>query len=65
MLSNLTIGVVIVQLSWYQVDITMSEGSNADNTMVDIEEKCIVNDKPERIETVKVAEFKDELQKRR
>ena len=44
-LTSFTIRVVIVQLSWYQVDIMMSEGSNAD--IVDIEEKCIVNDKPE------------------
>jgi hypothetical protein len=41
----------------------MPEGSSPDNMIVDIEEGCIVNDK--RIATMKVAELKDELKKRK
>lgn len=43
----------------------MSEGLNADNTIVDVEERCVVNDKLTRIGTMKVAKLKDELKKRR
>jgi hypothetical protein len=39
----------------------MPEGSNSDNIIVDIEERCIVNAKLTRIATMKVAELKDEL----
>ena len=42
----------------------MSEGLNADNTIVDIEERCVVKDKLTRIGTMKVAKLKDELKKR-
>ena len=42
---------------------TMSEGSNADNTSV--AERCVVNDKLTRIETMEIEELKKELKKRR
>lgn len=42
----------------------MTGGSNADNTIVDVEERCIVNDKLTRIETMKVVELKEKLKRR-
>lgn len=43
----------------------MSEGSNTDNTIIDVGETCIVNDKLTPIETTKVTELKDKLKKRK
>lgn len=43
----------------------MSEGLNVDNNIVKVEERCVVNDKLERMKTMEVAELKDELRKRR
>lgn len=43
----------------------MSEGSNAYNNVVKVEEGCVVNDKLKRIKTMEVTELKDELRKRR
>lgn len=43
----------------------MSEGSNVDNNIFKVEERCVVNDTLERIKTMGVAELKDELRKRR
>ena len=58
---------VVVKLCWNQVESlsTMSEGSNAGNIIVDVEERCVVKDKLELIETMRVAELKDELVKRK
>lgn len=44
---------------------TMSEGSNADNATVDVAERCVVNDKLTRVETMEIVELKKELKKRR
>jgi Fe-S cluster assembly iron-binding protein IscA len=41
----------------------MPEVWNADNIIVDVEEKSIVNDKLTQIETIEAAELKDELKK--
>ncbi|CAK9801710.1 Transposon Ty3-I Gag-Pol polyprotein [Anthophora plagiata] len=43
----------------------MSEGASSNDTIVEVEERCVVNDKLTRIETMKVAELKDELKKRK
>jgi hypothetical protein len=39
----------------------MSEGSNMDNTTIDVGETRLANDKLTRIETTKVAELEDKL----
>lgn len=41
----------------------MPEGWNADNIIVDVKEKSIVNDKLTQVETIEAAELKDELKK--
>jgi hypothetical protein len=41
----------------------MPEVWNADNIIVDVEEKSIVNGKLTQIETIEAAELKDELKK--